>query len=188
LVKLRHFISIENEVPFFYAVPGQHVLMSIALSVMIIPSRILAICVSVMCVVSCGSACYAAVRAGLGSLTLAAFVVIVCAVGMYALLAFFRGRRRFRLEISGAGEMVLRSPQLASCAADGVVRLDRRTSLRSVCLLLHLRTENGALVILPVLRDSVSADDFRRLAVALHWLAMHESDEIDLTDGASGNF
>jgi hypothetical protein len=162
--------------------------MSIALSVMIIPSRILAICVSAMCVVSCGSACYAAVRAGLGSFTLAVFVFIVWIVGIYALLVFFRGRRQFRLDISGAGEMVLRSPQVASCPGDGVVRLDRRTSLRSACLLLHLRRENGALVILPVLRDSVSADDFRRLAVALHWLAMHESREIDLTDGASGNF
>lgn len=162
--------------------------MSIALSVMIIPSRMLAIAVSAMCVISCASACYSAARAGIAPLMLAVLLSIICGSGMYALLRFFRGRRRFRLDISESGDMLLRSPEVMSSAEDRSVRLDRHTSLRSACLLLHLRTDEGALVILPVLRDSVSADDFRRLSVALRWLEMHASRKIKMTDGASGNF
>ena len=91
-------------------------------------------------------------------------------------LSFFLLKKRdlHRIDISGVGQIRLTVYQLmpGGVRADGtVVTLMAGSTLWPGLLLLLLSTEDGAMVVLPVLFDSVGAGLFRPLSVACRTIA-----------------
>jgi toxin CptA len=93
-----------------------------------------------------------------------------------SILSFFllKNRNSHRIDISGVGQIRLTVYQLmpGGVRADGtLVTLLAGSTLWPGLLLLRLCTEDGAVVVLPILFDSVGAGLFRPLSVACRTIA-----------------
>lgn len=144
--------------------------MSIAVSAVVVPSRRL------RALVACFGACNAA--AGIALLFSAgqrfppaalcsAFFLVAAAFLLYTAARHTKTRR---IDISGLGQLRLAvqqgvAPEGAQAAVS--VSVAPGSTVWPHLLLLLLRTPDGALTVLPVLRDSVTPQQFRALSVAV---------------------
>lgn len=163
--------------------------MSIAVTAVIKPSRVLFGLVSFCCLVVCVMGSMLSLG-WIGDLSTLQKIIIPGGGFSCAFLAFsqfYRGRKTIRIDISGTGKIwlthysVLETLSLISEEAgsfkknEGVlVQLMEGSTLWSNLLLLHLRSEQGDIFILPILPDCVTSEVFRALSVAFRWIAMQE--------------
>ncbi len=149
--------------------------MSIAVSAVIVPSRVLRGAMLCYGLASLGAG--VALAAGMAP-ALPWGVALVCILGGVAVLCSpAPGRNVRRIDISGVGQLRLTVQQ--GMGGDGVrgqqtalaVTLAAGSTLWPGMLALRLRGDNGAVIALVLLPDSVAAGQFRRLAVALRHLA-----------------
>jgi hypothetical protein len=155
--------------------------MSIALSVLLLPSRRLR---ALRCAYAGAlGAAGAAIGAGaLGCYAQPWWPALACWTG--AALALFPGARPIphRLDVSGLGELRLTvqlsgggvvgaAPAGAGAAGEGGLRLLPGSTLWPAALLLRLQDARGAAVALALLPDSVASGEFRALSVAFAAIA-----------------
>ncbi|MFZ6644374.1 hypothetical protein ACO0LO_01545 [Undibacterium sp. TJN25] len=150
------------------------------------PSRSLLLAVCGMCVLACVSGICAAASDDLPALLKLPVWLASLLGSLFALLRFLRTRVPARLDISAAGEIILRKPALppfgfpfrvapnVAVQHSFAVSLGENTTLWPGCLLLNLREDDGTLHILPILWDSVQPATFKALAVAFRWIAVRE--------------
>ena len=93
--------------------------------------------------------------------------------------------KSFVIDVSGTG--AIRLHHTGRVAADAgyfvsndqqgseVVQLLKDSTLWSSMLLLRLRSTNGHVFVVPVLRDSTSTDSFRHLSIACRWIVRQEA-------------
>jgi hypothetical protein len=158
--------------------------MSIAVSVVVKPSRLLLITVGSMCfgiAVAAGMIGFAKV----GELSLYPRLAIAGGCFFAGLSGFYwtvQARKTFHIDISGVGQirLVETSVLAASSRQDewlnsnnggAVVRLMSDSTIWPYLLLLRLQDERHRIKVLPILRDCVAADGFRALSVACRWIA-----------------
>jgi toxin CptA len=162
--------------------PSTHIIMSIAVSAVVHPSRLLFAMVGVM---AAGSALIG-VAIGLGVIGDLSPVARASACIITVFLSFFgfyhgvRHRKPIHIDISGTGQLRLTEviattpcrdkywPHLEEIGEMATLMSD--STLLPHLLLLRLRTANG-IAVLPILPDSVSRDSFRALSVACRWIA-----------------
>ncbi|MFI4938735.1 MAG: protein YgfX [Burkholderiales bacterium] len=157
--------------------------MSIAVSVVVKPSRLLFILVAGICL----GAALVGVSVGLGVVgelpvwerTLyAGFCIFLALAG---LVRTARRRKTFHVDISGTGQIRLRAEgQSLSFARmqepndDGLlVKLLADSTIWPRFLLLRLRAEDGRIHIVPILHDCLPEEPFRAISVACRWIAAH---------------
>lgn len=111
------------------------------------------------------------------------FIAAIClASGVIGIFLTLHARKTFHIDISGVGQIRLREDidLTASCLqvnelsgqSDGkVVQLLADSTLWPGFMLLRLRSEDGQVNAVPVLRDCLSADSFRALALVCRWIA-----------------
>lgn len=152
--------------------------MSIAVSAVVRPSPCLRLLQAVFCILALGFGALLALRQFTYSWPLAG----ACLSSLAALTLSFsllKNRNSHRIDISGVGQIRLTVYQLmpGSVRADGtLVTLMPGSTLWPGLLLLHLRTETGIIVVLPVLSDSVGPGVFRPLSVACRTIAARSGD------------
>jgi toxin CptA len=159
--------------------------MSIAVSAVVRPSRLL--------ISTLGAACLVTVAVGLtvafgalGELTppVRACISTVCIfIGFFGFYHGIRYRKNIQLDISGAGQLRIADAYIAATCMSGkwphvqtngeVVRLLKNSTIWPNLLLLRLQHSNGKTITLPILPDCVSRDSFRALSVACRWIATH---------------
>jgi len=160
--------------------------MSIAVSVVVKPSRLLLFLAGSMCFIIVCSAC--AIGLGIvGSLTNTsrALVAALCMIAAFSgFFQTFGARKTFRIDISGVGQIRLGEYNELAVRSAGTVRLNAEEGGEVVQLmadstiwpnfmLLRLQAKTRQMIILPILRDCMSEDSFRSLAVACRWIAAH---------------
>lgn len=90
--------------------------------------------------------------------------------------------KTFRIDITAAGQIRLthtgddafnhHTSQQAQVGDESeVVQLLTDSTLWSSMLILRLRTQSGKVIVLPILRDSMTKNAFRSVCVACHWIA-----------------
>ncbi len=158
--------------------------MSIAVSAVIRPSRLMQVVVILFCAVLFATAVLLWLRltgkipdSVLGVLTL------VCVGAGCAVFFIACARKKFyRLDISGNGQIRLSEYRPTASASksdrcediDGsseVVQLLRDSTLWPMLLLLRLQSHTGRVTIVPVFPDSTERRAFRAVCVACHWIA-----------------
>lgn len=156
--------------------------MSIAVSAVVRPSRLLLALTAAMCLLVFGiGALVVAAQPGepgqFARLFLAAFCMMLAAVAALRAAAL---TKTHHIDISGHGQIRLAeykgTTAQAKRASEGegsFVRLAPGTTLWPGMLLLHLKADGQRRIVLPVLPDSVGADQFRSLALACRWIAAH---------------
>ncbi len=164
--------------------------MSIAVSATIQPSRMLASMLASMFVLANFAIVYAGLCTQVDKITI---LVIVLLSGLLSLTIFLRYCRRqhsVQLDISDSGDMIVRVLRANPSYFDSLnVKLSERSTLWQQLMLVSLYSDNGQNITLPILRDSVDVDTYRKLSVALNWIAMHTSSRtIFGADSSSGNF
>lgn len=154
--------------------------MSIALSAVIKPSRLLLALVGAQCMLAgLVGALIAGGAVGDLSLPLRALLAASCiAAAACGMLRYYRERCAFRVEIGADGQI-----RMAEIAAKNVskilnsklvpVQLLQCTTIWSYLLLLRLRSASGSVRTIAILPDCVSNDTFRVLSVACRWIAAH---------------
>lgn len=158
--------------------------MSIAVSVVVQPSRLLLAAVGSMCIVI-------AIVAGMigfnkvGELSFYPRLVIAGSCFLVGCSGFYwaaQTRKTFHIDISGVGQIRLVEYSVLSFFSQRhewannendseVVRLMPASTLWPILLLLRLKNERHQIKVLPILRDCVTADSFRALSVACRWIA-----------------
>ena len=93
--------------------------------------------------------------------------------------------KSFVIDVSGIGAIRLHNTGQVAAKVDcsvsndqqgsEVVQLLKDSTLWSSMLLLRLRSTNGHVFVIPVLRDSTSADSFRHLSIACRWIVRQEA-------------
>jgi toxin CptA len=160
--------------------------MSIAVSVVVMPSRLLLTVVAALC--ACASAIGGLIGLGMVG-ELAVLARLVCALLCISLVAagfvrMMQRRKIHHLDISGSGQISLRIAKSASREmpnivaetpnADGIlVTLLADSTLWPHFLMLRLQDEDGKVHPLPILADSLPAESFRAVSVACRWIAAH---------------
>lgn len=112
-------------------------------------------------------------------------LLVICAspafCGLYRLV---RNRTRYQIDISGLGQIrltVLLGKDLRQSTAKSrqsplqgtLVKLMPDSTIWANIMLLRLQGGDGCISTLTIAPDSVSLEDFRKLAVALRWIANH---------------
>ena len=156
--------------------------MSIAVSVIIRPSRALMLCVTAF-------ACCLLTVAALLWVQLAGnipdhdrwILSAVCAKSAIALFLLSYARRNtYRLDLSGSGQIRLTQYKASATArenADGsgeVVHLIGDSTLWPMLMLLRLQLPSGRVLVVSVLPDSLERDAFRVVYVACRWIAAQD--------------
>jgi hypothetical protein len=152
--------------------------MSIAVAAVVRPSPCLRLLQLAFCTLALGFGALLALRQLSCSwpLTGACLSLLVALTLSFSLL---KNSNSHRIDISGVGLIRLTVYQLMPggvCADGTLVTLMPGSTLWPGLLLLHLRDENGVMVVLPVLPDSVSAGSFRPLSVACRTIAARSGD------------
>jgi len=166
------------DVSFFLA-------MSIALTVVVRPSRILNALLRSMCF------CVASVGIAIGfawvsdlSLPYRLPIAITCILTATACLYAESYRNTYRISISGDGQIRLSEydavfdATICSACDDAsgevfLVSLQDNSIIWPQLLLLHLKADNKKTFIVPIFLDGLSASGFRSLSVACRWIATH---------------
>ena len=154
--------------------------MSIAVSAVIKPSRLLRVALAVYAAASAGAAM--ALASGSAGVYLAPLVAAACLLAALAAgrAAAVSGTTR-RIDISGLGEIRLTVQQsMGEAAPRAPVQLLPGSTVWPIMLLLLLRDPgNGALTVLAILPDSVSHEQFRKLAVCIRAIAGRDNKFLD---------
>lgn len=158
--------------------------MSIAVSVVVKPSRLLLAAVGSMCfgiAIAAGMIGFAKV----GELSLYPRLAIAGGCLFAGFSGFYwtvQARKTFHIDISGVGQIrlaeysalagVYRQDNWLNQESGGeVVRLMPDSTIWPYLLLLRLQDERNRIKVLPILRDCIAADGFRALSVACRWIA-----------------
>ncbi|WP_158590398.1 flagellar hook-length control protein [Noviherbaspirillum cavernae] len=161
--------------------------MSIAVSVVVKPSRLLLILVGGVCasVIAAGSMISLGVIGNLSALPRGVIAVFSFFPALFGFYHTVQNRKAIHIDISGIGQVRLKelSASIGSCQEPNwphvnssvPVRLLQDSTLWSQLLLLRLQTDNGTVVVVSILPDCVSRDEFRALSVACRWIAAHKS-------------
>jgi toxin CptA len=157
--------------------------MSIAVSVVVKPSNLLLTLMTALCTgVLLVGLCILLGLVGELAIWLRLILALICATMAVAGYAHvLRNRKSYHLDISGAGQIRLTSmahEEVGSTTSGMLVILLPDSTLWPWLLLLRLQDEGGDVHALPILRDSLSADSFRALAVACRWVAAHRNSEL----------
>jgi hypothetical protein len=163
---------------------------SMAVAMTLHPSRVLLWLVLLMFALANAACAFTLYHLNLVWWWKALLLILALGLSTLALLTFIRGRRSVYLEVSDAGGIIVRQLNAQSAQGSSVTAsLDVRSSYSEHVLILHLRVPGAAIMVVPVLRDSVSADDFRKLSIVLRWMAAHANDQQNrILEDASGNF
>jgi hypothetical protein len=156
--------------------------MSIAVSAVVKPSRLLSVMVATMSVVVLCSGM--AIGSGaVGNLAPVFRMITTVACMMVAGYVFYTAvivRKAHEIHISGLGQIRL-AVQTANSLCDTKiteemqaepVKLLASSTLWSGLLILHLQNEKQRIEVVRILPDSVSAESFRALLVACRWIVM----------------
>lgn len=157
--------------------------MSIAVSAVVLPSRLLLAMIGAMCV----TVAIIGVAVAVGhadELPLVARALIAASCVFAAGFGFYHGigsRKPIHIDISGTGEIRLAEMSATnSCKQINWPHLDRNgdmvrllesSTVWSYLLLLRLQDDSGKITTLPILPDCVSQESFRALSVACLWIA-----------------
>lgn len=159
--------------------------MSIAVTVVVRPSRFLNALLCGMCL------CVALVGIAIGfawvsDLSLPYRLLIAAACVCTATICLQRNfnRNAYRISISGDGQMRLSKYDLAldeamrsacdeACEDVFLVRMQDNSLIWPLLLLLRLKADNKKTFIVPICADAVSISGFRSLSVACRWIATH---------------
>ena len=149
------------------------VVMSIAVSAVILPSRLL------RCALACFAAANLGAAAALGSGLAGPFrlpltgacACLLAAVALGASLA--RGRKVRRIDISGLGQLRVTVQQEigSNDTRTDLAELLRGSTVWPALMVLRLRRADGVIGALALLPDSVEPGQFRRLSVAIRDIA-----------------
>ena len=146
--------------------------MSIAVSAVVQPSRLLRGALAVLAMASAGAA--ALLAGGVASVHFPSLLAAAC---LLAALAAWQAAARpgtaHQIDISGVGEIRLTVQQsMGDAAPAGLLQLQPGSTIWPHVLLLLLRdADNGRLTILTILPDSVSPEQFRKIAVSVRAIA-----------------
>jgi toxin CptA len=159
--------------------------MSIGISAIVRPSLRLKMAVYCLGAAILATGCVIGFGMG-GSYSLFARIMIATAsfVGTLAARWHFQHQQKsFRIVISNAGVIRLwqEGVQHEVDEIDSVYRMLPNSTLWPNLLLLSLRSENAQTLVLPILPDSVSQQEFRALSVALRWIASRGGESGDET-------
>lgn len=150
--------------------------MSIALSTVVHPSKRLQVALYAFCgviVIVAGLTTLGAASNFLFSARL--MIVAISLMGVtFAVILFQRQQKTWRIHISPEG--IIRLCQESEgfgqpAEPETVFRLMPGSTLWPSLLLLNLESEGGQTLVLRILPDSVSPQEFRALSVALRWVA-----------------
>jgi toxin CptA len=163
--------------------------MSIAVSAVVKPSKLLFAITTSMCLVVVLIGIMIALGC-VGNLSLLSKVVIAGLCIFMACWAFSRfaaNRKSLHIDISGIGQIRLAEHnELAAVLAGDVnqspvfgevLQLQAASTIWSYLLLLRLQGTGQEVKILPILPDSVGTDNFRALSVACRWIATHNNSD-----------
>lgn len=159
--------------------------MSIAVSAVVQPSRILLMMVGAMSAV-CAAAGMLVGLGRLGELAEAPRFALCISGFFLAFFGFYHGKRHrkpIHIDITGTGQMRISAVSANEpctktngphVSADGTtVRLLKSSVIWPQLLLMRLQTEGGEIIDLPILRDSVSPQSFRALSAACRWISQN---------------
>jgi toxin CptA len=158
--------------------------MSIAVSAVVKPSRILLTAVCVMCVASICIALFVGLGK-VGELALSTRTAIFIFTAFAALLGFYhtvRNQKTLHIDISGKGRFLLHEADILGSTCHEkkwphvkeqgeVMTLMQDSTIWANLLLLRLQNAGGKITVVRVLPDCVSPDSFRALSVACRWIA-----------------
>jgi toxin CptA len=158
--------------------------MSIAVSAVIQPSRLLLTLVGGMSVILLCIAGLVASNA-IGNLPLLTRIILggICAI--FAIAAFSRAmlcKTKYVIHISGAGQIRLLAEKRSAlamvddAAESEIVHLLPISTIWSSLLLLHLQNEQQQTTVVAILPDTVPAASFRALLVACRWIVLRHTD------------
>jgi hypothetical protein len=162
--------------------------MSIAVSAVIRPSRLLLAAVGVMCI--CILSVAAAIGFGaVGELPFQSRIVIggICtAIAFLGVFEAIQSRKTFRIDISGVGQIRLVEDNGAAGFSQAGHRPDQRGSgevmqlmadstIWPTLLLLRLKGQDRRIRHVLILPDCITVDSFRTLSVACRWIAAHNN-------------
>jgi hypothetical protein len=171
-------------------------LMSIALSATIRPSRLLAGLHFAMAAVLLSTSLWlmqSAASFGF-SFSLPHVLAILCAIASFALIVQpLRRRTALRIDVTGLGQIrlveTLPDAEAGSTpwsdAVGEVVQLRQGSTLWSSLMVLRLQAVSGRLINLILLPDSLSDDAFRALSVACRWIAASQANHDALSKDMS---
>lgn len=165
--------------------------MTIAVSVVVKPSRLLLSVLVLLCI----GVALVGIAIGLGVVgELSAWVRLACLLCCFAaagggLVHAVKRRRNYYLDISGSGQIRLRhmahgpvdvfKSNIIPHEGGMLVVLLADSTLWPRFLMLRLQEDGGIVHVLPVLPDSLPVESFRALGVACRWIAAHRFSEIN---------
>ena len=158
--------------------------MSIAVSAVIHPSRLLLALVGGMSTILLSIAALV-VTGSVGNLSLSEKIVLAGICASFAITAFSRvmlRKNKYVIYISGTGQIRLAAEKrneqaiVDSAAESEVVHLLPVSTIWSGLLLLHLQNERQHTTVVTILPDMVSAESFRALLVACRWIVLRHAD------------
>lgn len=164
--------------------------MSIAVSAVVKPSRLLFLLVggmSLILLLVAGLIAFGSI----GNLSIATRLVLALMCVAAALYAFFRampGGEIHAIQIAGTGQIrVVVLKKHASVALEDLVATEPGelmhllpvSTLWSGLLLLHLQNGQQKIIVMPILPDSVTQQSFKALLVACRWIAARRADADD---------
>jgi toxin CptA len=167
--------------------------MSIAVSAVLKPSRVLLVLVAGMClgVNAIGWALGFGLLGGPFSLLRVLSSGVCISTSIISFYYNLRSRKTLGIDISGIGQIRLneytvldeatRAEQFSGSLHSKwqVVRLREGSILWPMLLVLFVEYENGSIEVLQILPDCVPSDTFRALAVACRWIGARNHDEKD---------
>jgi len=158
--------------------------MSIATSAEVRPSRILRALTLAMACVLWVTASQFVILEGTQTPDIAfGLASVVCAfAGCLLVLSCRTPVKTLRIDITATGQIRLthtshnafihdRSHKVVGSEEGEVVQLLRDSTLWSCMLILRFRTGSGKVIVLPILRDSMTSAAFRSVCVACRWIA-----------------
>lgn len=165
-------------------------LMSIAVSATILPSRLLSGMLMFMLAIANAAIGYAGYCAEVDKMHLLITVLVSSLLSLTMFLRYYRRQHLVRLDISDSGDIIFRVMGADTSRLKSLnVKLSERSTLWPHLMLLSLFTDDGKNIVLPILRDSIDTDTYRKLSVALNWIARHGSSRMAFgSDSSSGNF
>lgn len=159
--------------------------MSIAISVVVKPSRLLRILTFGMSSVLLAIGLLSGLGL-IGNLTDAVRATVAISSFFPAFFGFYhivRNRKVLHIDITSLGQIRLREIDVGiSCQTQKrphvnglgrMVQLSQDSTIWPQLLLLRFQADTGETVVMPILPDCVSRDGFRALSVACRWIAAH---------------
>lgn len=155
--------------------------MSVAVAVIIRPSRMLNILMHAMCILVCFAGVLL-VYQEYSQLSFGARIVVSLACFSGVIFALLVGREKrglYRVEVDVGGKIYLHQLDAENCDVQRgcPVQLQPSSTLWPGMMVLRFRMLEGArqTIALTILRDSLSHQEFRALSASLRWVVAHRS-------------